>query len=147
VSGKNRRLARNTALQALYELDATQHTIAEVMTARLEEEPLAEDMRVFAYKLVNGVLDNRKQLDTVIQHYAPEWPLDQIAIVDRNILRMAIFEFAILTETPIKVAINEAVELAKDFGSESASRFINGVLGTLATHEEELAAALKDAKR
>jgi transcription antitermination protein NusB len=146
VSGKNRRLARNIALQALYELDCTHHSLADVMTARLEEEPLAEDMRTFAYKLVNGVLENKQQLDTVIQLYAPEWPLDQIAIVDRNILRMAIFEFAIFHETPVKVAINEAVELAKDFGSESASRFINGVLGTLATHEAELAATLKDGK-
>ncbi len=144
MSAKNRRLARVLALQALYELDCTHHTIADVMTARLEAEPVVEDQQQFAYKLVNGVIDNKKRLDVVIQEYAPEWPLNQMAIVDRNVLRMAIFEFAILKQTPIKVAINEAIELAKDFGSDSASRFINGVLGTLAAHEEDLRAALKE---
>jgi transcription antitermination protein NusB len=144
VSAKNRRLARILALQALYELDCTQHSIADVMTARLDSEPLAEDLLQFAYRLVNGVIDNRTKLDVVIQEYAPEWPLNQMAIVDRNVLRMSIFEFAILKETPVKVAINEAIELAKDFGSDSASRFINGVLGTLAAHEDDLRAALKE---
>jgi N utilization substance protein B len=149
VSAKNRRLARILALQALYELDCTQHSIAEVMTARLDSEPLAsepltEDLRQFAYRLVNGVIDNKTKLDVVIQEYAPEWPLNQMAIVDRNVLRMSIFEFAILKETPVKVAINEAIELAKDFGSDSAFRFINGVLGTLAAHEDDLRAALKE---
>jgi transcription antitermination protein NusB len=144
VSAKNRRLARVLALQALYELDCTQHSIADVMTARLDSDPLSEDLRQFAYRLVNGVIDNRTKLDVVIQEYAPEWPLNQMAIVDRNVLRMSIFEFAILKETPVKVAINEAIELAKDFGSDSASRFINGVLGTLAAHEDDLRAALKE---
>ena len=108
------------------------------MTARLEDEPLTGDLLTFAYKLVNGVLSNKERLDVVIQRYAPEWPLNQMAIVDRNILRIAIFEFAILDETPIKVAINEAIELAKDFGAESTSRFVNGVLGSLSSHESEL---------
>ena len=114
------------------------------MTARLEDSPPPEDIRQFAYKLVNGVLVNRERLDAVIQVHAPEWPLSQMAIVDRNILRMAIYEFAILGETPIKVAINEAIELAKDFGSDNASRFINGVLGALANREDELRTALKE---
>jgi N utilization substance protein B len=144
VSAKNRRLARVLALQALYELDCTQHSIGEVMTARLDTEPLTDDLRQFAYRLVNGVIDNKIRLDVVIQEYAPEWPLNQMAIVDRNILRMSIYEFAILKETPIKVAINEAIELAKDFGSDSASRFINGVLGTLAAQEDDLRKALEE---
>ena len=131
------------ALQALYELDSTRHGVADVMAARLEEESLAGDLLNFAYKLVNGVLEHKTRLDVVIQEYAPEWPLNQMAVVDRNILRMAIYEFAILKETPIKVAINEAIELAKDYGSDSASRFINGVLGTLASHEDELRAVLE----
>jgi transcription antitermination protein NusB len=114
------------------------------MTARLEETPVTDDLRQFAYKLVHGVLEYRERLDAVIQVHAPEWPLSQMAIVDRNILRMAIYEFAISADTPIKVAINEAIELAKDFGSDSASRFINGVLGALATREDELRAALKE---
>jgi transcription antitermination protein NusB len=143
VSSRNRRLARNVALQALYELDCTTHSVADVISARLEADPLSDDLRSFCYTLVNGVLENKARLDVVIQQYAPEWPLSQMAIVDRNILRMAIYEFAILKETPIKVAINEAIELAKDYGSDSASRFINGVLGTLATHEAELKTALE----
>ncbi|HLY28184.1 MAG TPA: transcription antitermination factor NusB [Aggregatilineales bacterium] len=138
MTNKNRRQARNLALQALYELDCTEHPIGEVMTSRLEDEPLTGDLLTFAYKLVNGVLSNKERLDVVIQRYAPEWPLNQMAIVDRNILRIAIFEFAILDETPIKVAINEAIELAKDFGAESTSRFVNGVLGSLSSHENEL---------
>jgi transcription antitermination protein NusB len=144
MSSKNRRQARSLALQALYELDCTRHSVADVMAARLEEQPVAEDLRLFAYKLVNGVLAHKDRLDAVIHTHAPEWPLNQMAIVDRNILRMAIYEFAIWGETPIKVAINEAIELAKDFGSDSASRFINGVLGALATREDELRAALKE---
>ncbi len=135
---KNRRLARVVALQALYELDCTHHTVADVMAGRLEEEPVPDELRSFAYKLVNGVLAYKNRLDAVIQVHAPEWPLSQMAVVDRNILRMAIYEFAILRETPIKVTINEAIELAKNFGSDSASRFINGVLGTRASREEEL---------
>ncbi len=142
MSAKNRRPARKLALQALYELDCTNHSVADVMTERLEETPLADDQRQFAYRLVNGILESKDRIDVVIQEYAPEWPLSQMAIIDRNILRIAIYEFAILEQTPIKVAINEAIELAKDFGSESTSRFINGVLGSLAAREEELRAAL-----
>jgi len=77
-------------------------------------------------------------LDRLIQKYAPEWPLDQMALIDRNILRIAIWEFAAERETPIKVAINEAVELAKLYGSDSAPRFVNGVLGALATRQSEI---------
>jgi len=138
VTSRNRRPARNVALQALYELDCTDHTVADVMEGRLETDPLPVDLQEFAFQLVNGVLQYRERLDVVIQQYATEWPLTQMAIVDRNILRIAIYEFAIFTETPVKVAINEAIELAKDFGSDSASRFINGVLGSLAAHETEL---------
>lgn len=108
------------------------------MPERLEETPLPDEQRQFAYKLVNGVLEYKDRLNVVIHEYAPEWPLNQMAIIDRNILRIAIYEFAILEQTPIKVAINEAIELAKDFGSENTSRFINGVLGTLAAKEDEL---------
>jgi len=142
LSAKNRRPARKLALQALYELDSTSHPVADVMTERLEESPLPDEQRQFAYKLVNGVLEYKDRLNVVIHEYAPEWPLSQMAIIDRNILRIAIYEFAILEQTPIKVAINEAIELAKDFGSESTSRFINGVLGTLSSKEDELRTVL-----
>lgn len=146
MSSKNKRLARQIALQALYELDCTRHPVAEVMTARFEEDPVDDDLRLFAQRVVNGVLAHSERLDAVIQRYAPEWPLVQMAIIDRNILRIAIFEFAILKETPIKVAINEAIEMAKNFGSESASRFVNGVLGTLASRQAELEEVLSDLK-
>lgn len=136
MPGKNRRPARVLALQALYEMDCTRHGVAQVMAARLEEAAdLSDDSRQFAHRLVSGVLSERTRLDALIRQYAPEWPLDQMAIIDRNILRIAIYEFALSGETPIKVAINEAIELAKDYGSESASRFVNGVLGALAVHE------------
>lgn len=144
LTTKNRRLARNIALQALYELDCTTHRVGDVMGARLEDNPATEDeIRVFAYRLVNGVLENKGRLDQVIQQFAPEWPLEQMAIIDRNVLRIAIFEFAIWGDTPIKVAINEAIELAKEYGSESASRFVNGVLGALALKESDLQTTLK----
>lgn len=92
----------------------------------------------FASRLIQGVIQNQEEMDTLISRYAPEWPLDQMAVIDRNILRIAIFEFLIEGETPVKVAINEAVELAKTYGSDSAPRFINGVLGTLADHIPQL---------
>jgi N utilization substance protein B len=83
-------------------------------------------------------------LDQIIAQYAPEWPLEQIAAIDRNIMRMALWEFAVYHHTPIKVVINEAVELAKQFGSDSAPRFVNGVLGALADHQHEIRQALKN---
>jgi N utilization substance protein B len=100
--------------------------------------PLTEDLAEFARKLIFGVLPLRHDLDRLIAEYAPEWPLDQIAAIDRNILRIAFWEFAVQRETPVKVAINEAVELAKLFGSDSAPRFINGVLGALADHQHAI---------
>jgi N utilization substance protein B len=125
-------------LQALYEIDCTGHKVADVLSRRLEAEPLADGLREFAYAVVNGVLTHQAHMDELIQKYAPEWPLDQMAIIDRNILRIAIYEFAIGDETPLKVAINEAVELAKIFGSDSAPRFINGVLGSLAGQHQHI---------
>lgn len=92
----------------------------------------------FAERLIHGVVAYQDKMDTLIARYAPEWPLDQMAVIDRNILRIAIYEFLVTDETPVKVAINEAVELAKVYGSDSAPRFINGVLGTLADHQDSL---------
>jgi len=140
---KPRRKARCIALQALYEIDLTGHAVAEVLVHRLEDDPLPDGVRPFAYALVNGVLEHLEGMDVVIHRYAPEWPLDQMAIIDRNILRMAIYEFAVEGKTPVKVAINEAVELAKLFGSDSAPRFINGVLGALAGRRDEIEQVLK----
>ena len=132
-SVKVRRQARILALQALYEIDSTRHPAGTVLDQRLAEDPLPAEGEAFARELVTGVMKHQARLDELIQHYAPEWPVDQMAVVDRNVLRIAIYEFSISKATPIKVAINEAVELAKLFGSDSAPRFVNGVLGALAT--------------
>ena len=142
---KPRTRARSLALQVLYEVDIANHPPAEVFTARLEETPLSDDLSEFARKIIFGVLPLTNSLDHLIAKFAPEWPLDQIAAIDRNILRIALWEFAVFHETPIKVAINEAVELAKLFGSDSASRFVNGVLGALADHQHEIQQAIPKA--
>jgi N utilization substance protein B len=124
-----------TALQALFELDCTQHVPGVVIERRLEEADLPEAGQEFSRELAMGVSEHQDELDSYIERYAPEWPVDQIAIIDRNVLRIAIYEILFLEETPVKVAINEAVELAKRFGSDSASRFVNGVLGSLVAKE------------
>jgi transcription antitermination protein NusB len=135
---KPRTRARSLALQVLYEIDIANHEPLEVYKARIEESPLSDELGDFARQIIYGVLPLRHDLDQMIAKYAPEWPLDQIAAIDRNILRIAFWEFAIQRDTPVKVAINEAVELAKQFGSDSAPRFINGVLGALAEHQNEI---------
>lgn len=135
---KPRTRARGVALQVLYEVDLLNHLPGDVLRARLEEDPLPDDLAEFARQIIVGVVPLREELDTLIARYAPEWPFEQVAVIDRNILRMAFWEFAVQRETPIKVAINEAVELAKEFGSESAARFVNGVLGTLVAHKDEI---------
>ena len=129
---KVRRRARILALQALYEIDTTRHPAGRVFDQRLAEDPLPEEGEALARELLTGVLKHQVELDEMIQRYAPEWPVDQMAVIDRNVLRIAIYEFYISKLTPTKVAINEAVELAKLFGSDSAPRFVNGVLGAVA---------------
>lgn len=99
---------------------------------------MSNDLAEFVRQIIFGVLPIAVQLDHVIARYAPDWPIDQIAAIDRNILRIACWEFAVSEGTPVKVAINEAVELAKMFGSDSAPRFVNGVLGSLAEHQNEI---------
>ncbi len=125
-----RRQARISALQALYELDTTNHPIGEVLSHRLEDRPLSPEGETFLRLLVNGVVQHKAELDSLIQRFAPAWPVSQIAVVDRNVLRIALFELSGEVDTPPKVAINEAVDLAKTFGSDSSSRFVNGVLGS-----------------
>lgn len=142
-----RRQARISALQALYELDTTDHSAGDVILYRLEEHPLAQEGETFMRQLVSGVVHHRELLDALIQKHAPAWPVAQIAIVDRNILRIALYELSGATATPPKVAINEAVDLAKLFGSDNSSRFINGVLGSAINAQEhvELAPAPTEA--
>ena len=141
---KPRTRARSLALQVLYEVDIVNHLPGDSYKLRLEDTPLSEELSEFARQIIFGVLPLANTLDQIIAQYAPEWPLDQIAAIDRNILRMALWEFAVYRDTPLKVAINEAVELAKQFGSDSAPRFINGVLGALAEHQHEIQQALRN---
>ena len=140
---KPRTRARSLALQVLYEVDIANHPPADIFKLRLEESPLTEDLADFARQIIFGTLPLTNTFDHLISKYAPEWPLDQIAAIDRNILRMALWEFAVYRETPLKVAINEAVELAKLYGSDSAPRFVNGVLGSLADHQPEIQRAIQ----
>ncbi len=141
---KARTRARGLALQALYEIDLTGHLPGTVLRHRLEAEPLAsERLERFAHAIVFGVVPLRAHLDKYIARYAPEWPVEQIAPIDRNILRMALWEMTLAPDTPLKVAINEAVELAKIYGSDSSPRFINGVLGSLAQHQNDIRQALQ----
>jgi N utilization substance protein B len=137
---KVRHQARVVALQALYEIDCASHVPGVVVEGRLLEAELPENGARFARELVLGVHNHKPELDSLIERYAPEWPVDQIAIIDRNILRIAMYEILFDKDTPLKVAINEAVELAKRFGSDSSSRFVNGVLGSMVDKE---AAALR----
>ncbi|UCC85849.1 MAG: transcription antitermination factor NusB [Anaerolineales bacterium] len=134
---KARRHARRIALQGLYEIDFTQHSPEYALGCRIKEQPLPEEATLFAFHLVEGVVEHIPQLDQVMAELAPEWPVDQIAVVDRNVLRIAIYELLFDPDTPPKVAINEAVELAKMFGSDSSPRFVNGVLGSLANRGRE----------
>lgn len=162
---RSRRRARSIALQALYEIDCAQHSVADALARlhnprgwldqkwheeedQVDDQPVTDEQREFVYLLVNGILDHLDLLDALIQEHAPEWPVDQIAIIDRNVLRMAVYEFGTQL-TPIRVAINEAVELAKDFGSDAAPRFVNGVLGSVSQQEDAIVAqfmALKAAE-
>jgi len=128
-----RRQARIAALQALYELDCTKHKVEEALARLRAGETLAQEALSFSEELVKGVLQNKSELDALIKKFAPAFPPEQMAIIDRNILRLAIFEILFDDKTPFKVAINEAVELAKEFGSDSSPRLINGVLGSVTT--------------
>lgn len=130
-----RHRARVAALQAMYEIDSSGHSPDVVIEQRLKDDDLPESGAKFARELVQGVKTHQDRLDTLIGRYAPEWPVDQIATIDRNVLRISIYEILFCPDTPTKVAINEAVELAKQFGSDSSGRFVNGVLGTLVARE------------
>ena len=144
---KSRTRARSVALQVLYEVDMSSHPPGAVLQQRLADVELTPELAEFVRRIVFGVLPLTESLDHAIAKYAPEWPFDQIAAIDRNILRIATWEFTVDGETPVKVAINEAVELAKLYGSDSAPRFVNGVLGSLADHEHEIHQALIAASR
>ena len=144
---RQRRRARNLALQALYEIDSVRHPPQVVIAYHLaQEDSLGEEAAQFFQQLVLGTLEDTPSLDKLIAEFAPEWPVEQLAIIDRNILRLSLWEFCVAEITPLKVSINEAVELAKRFGSDSAPRFINGVLGALADREQEIRRRFQSSK-
>jgi len=132
----SRHLSRSIAMQSLYELDFNKfdnRQIDEIVKHNIAEFAPNSVQADFIKKLTKGVLDKQSVIDPIIEKCAPEWPIEQITIVDRNILRLGIFEllFGDYNETPPKVAINEAIELAKAYGGDGSGRFINGVLGTV----------------
>ncbi|HEY7835468.1 MAG TPA: transcription antitermination factor NusB [Ktedonobacterales bacterium] len=126
-----RRQSRRLALQALYEYDTAQHDVEAVLRRHVEEKRSDPAVAAFAADLVQGVLAHQDEIDAAIEGAASEWPLARMARIDKNILRLAIYEILFNNAVPAKAAINEAVELAKTFGSETSSRFVNGVLGTI----------------
>ena len=130
-SHADRRRARSVALQALYELDATTHDVETVLRRRLEDDATPQRAAAYASTLVHGVRDHQVVVDEQITHAAPQWPLSQMSRVDKCILRLAIYEMLFEDDVPDRVAINEAVELAKTFGHETAPKFVNGVLGSI----------------
>jgi len=119
------------ALQVLYEVDSVGHDMERALAPFLADGRLNEENAVFARGLVSGVLKDKDKIDQYIKKFATAWPLEQIPVVERNILRLAIFEILLDNSVPIKVAINEAVELAKLFGSDNSPKFVNGVLGSV----------------
>jgi len=128
-----RRKARELALQALYEVDCVGHELEGTLAHLLANESLSEESTAFVRELVTGVIQNREKIDQNIRNFAPAWPIEQIPVVDRNILRLAIFEILLDNKVPVKVAINEAVELAKTYGSDNSPKFVNGVLGSVSS--------------
>lgn len=131
--GNVRHRARITAMQVLFELDLVDHPVSRAIQRRMDEEPLPADAAEFVGRLVHGVLETSITLDQVIEQAAPNWPIYQMPPIEKAILRLAIWEllFDKHNPAPPRAVINEAVELAKHFGSENSSRFINGVLGTV----------------
>ncbi|HLC49290.1 MAG TPA: transcription antitermination factor NusB [Candidatus Andersenbacteria bacterium] len=132
----NRHLSRSIALQSLFEWDMRGHipaALQEIAKHNIHEFAPGLDDEDFIYTLIYGVREHMKDINALIEKSAPDWPLDQITNVDRNVLRLGIFELMIANaaDVPPKVAINEAIELAKTFGGPSSGKFVNGVLGTI----------------
>ena len=144
----NRHLARSIAMQALFEWDfkgQPNDVLPTIMERDLKEFGPGLDETEFAKEIIEEVHKNLKEIDKIIAIYAPQWPIEQITIIDRNVLRIGIYELKFNNQVPPKVAINEAIELAKNFGGPSSGRFVNGVLGAiykdLTGEKEEIPAA------
>ncbi|HLC43789.1 MAG TPA: transcription antitermination factor NusB [Patescibacteria group bacterium] len=133
----NRHLSRMIAMQTLYEWDFRNDADLAEVESRNVTEYSDRCEKDFVHLLVDGVAQNKEVLDEAINNSAPEWPIDQISLIDKTILRIAIYELLDQTDVPPKVIINEAVELSKEFGGENSSKFVNGVLGTIYKESEK----------
>ncbi|MFH1891011.1 MAG: transcription antitermination factor NusB [Candidatus Kuenenbacteria bacterium] len=135
----NRHLARTVAMQTLFEWDFNNRSqkLHEVYERNLHDFAPGLDDVAFVDSLVRGVTRNLEDIDSEIVKYAPDWPIDKITVIDRNILRLGIYELLFLKETPPKVVINESIEIAKTYGGDSSGRFVNGVLGAIYRDMEE----------
>ncbi|MDE3074401.1 MAG: transcription antitermination factor NusB [Chloroflexota bacterium] len=136
-----RRRARMAALEALFETDFHERDLDQLVRERLERTQLTRANQEFAHRLVHGVAEHKAEIDLIMAEAAPQWPVEQIAPVDKNVLRLAIYEVMFDNSAPAKVAISEAIELARLFGSSSSPKFVNGVLGAVmgkigAQHQE-----------
>lgn len=140
----DRSLARRIALRALYEVDTVQHRIADALHQQTRLVPDLPNIARYTEFIVHGVMEYKDICDEAIRGYAPSFPIEQMAVIDRNILRMALYEFALTGRVPMRAAINEAVELAKIYGSEGSVAFINGVLGSI-SDDAPLLTRLKEA--
>ncbi len=130
----NRHLARTIAMQSLYQWDflgMPHEKLTDIITFNRSEFAPKFNDEGFVDSLVNGVVAHQQEIDEIISHFAPDWPLESLAIVDRNILRLGVYELKFDLNIPAKVAINEAIEIAKGFGGPSSGRFVNGVLGAV----------------
>lgn len=138
----SRHLSRSIAMQSLYEWDFSgkkPESLEDIVEKNIEEFGPGLEDKTFVWQLINGVVSHISDIDKIIEKAAPEWPIDQITIIDRSVLRIGLYEllYGSKEEVPPKVAINEAIELAKTFGGESSGKFINGVLGTVYKQIEE----------
>ena len=124
------------ALQALYEVDSVGREPEEALTHLLSENEIPDESVTMVRELVKGVVEKKSEIDKVISRFAPAWPIDQVSVIDRNILRLAIFEILFDNRVPIKVAVSEAVYLASTFGSETSIKFVNGVLGSVSANKD-----------
>ena len=135
----NRHLSRTIALQSLFEWDfnGQKDDLGGIVKNHIAEFAGVSEDTAFIFELAQGVVKNLAAIDEIITKHAPEWPMNQVPPVDRNVLRMGVFELIFLKQVPPKVAINEAVELAKTFAGETSGKFVNGVLGALYKETEE----------
>ena len=135
----HRHIARIVTLQTLFELEFAANSPESILERTIEIKALSGEAAAFAGELVNGVLTNKQILDDAIRRFAPAFPVDQLSSMDRNILRLALYEILISKTAPPKVAVNEAVELAKEFGADTSPKFVNGVLGSVISDTEKSA--------